>query len=82
MANGVMTIVRGLAVPEMLTREAYGALNGVLALPGTVAKALAPLASALIWGIAGSYDQVLAIAFGLTLVVLVGMVFAAVTARR
>lgn len=42
MANGVMTIVRGLAVPEMLTREAYGALNGVLALPGTVAKALAP----------------------------------------
>lgn len=82
MANGVMTIVRGLAVPEMLTREAYGALNGVLALPGTFAKALAPLAAALIWELGGSYDRVLAIAFGLTLLVLVGMLFASATARR
>lgn len=82
MANGVMTIVRGLAVPEMLTREAYGALNGVLALPGTVAKAMAPVAAALLWAIGGSYDLVLAICFGMTLLVVVGMVFAAVTARR
>lgn len=82
MANGVMTIVRGLAVPEMLTREAYGALNGVLALPGTVAKALAPLAAALVWGLSGAYDGVLAIAFALTLVGLAGMLFAAAMSRR
>jgi len=31
-ANGILTIVRGIAVPEMLTREAYGAINSVLAI--------------------------------------------------
>lgn len=59
-ANGIMTIVRGLAVPEMLTREAYGAVNGALAAPATIAKALAPAGAALIWASAGSYDAVMA----------------------
>jgi predicted MFS family arabinose efflux permease len=58
-ANGVMTIVRGLAVPEMLTHEAYGAINGVLAAPGLVARALAPAGAALLWSAAHSYDAVL-----------------------
>ena len=44
-ANGVMTIVRGIAVAEMLTREAYGTINGALAAPGIVARALAPAAA-------------------------------------
>lgn len=58
-ANGIMTIVRGLAVPEMISREAYGAINGALAIPATIAKALAPLAAALLWASAGTYDSVL-----------------------
>jgi MFS family permease len=58
-ANGVMTIVRGLAVPEMLTHEAYGAINGVLAAPGLVARALAPAGAALLWSATHSYDAVL-----------------------
>jgi hypothetical protein len=32
-ANGVMTIVRGLAIPEMVTKRSYGELKGLLALP-------------------------------------------------
>jgi len=44
-ANGVMTIVRGMAVPEMVTKEAYGRLNGILAAPGAVARAVAPVAA-------------------------------------
>ena len=59
LANGIMTIVRGMAVPEMLSRSAYGALNGALSLPGTLAKALAPAAAALLWQASGSYDAVL-----------------------
>src|SRR5262249_47843791 len=47
-ANGIMTILRGVAVPELLTREAYGAINGALALPSTLAKALAPAAAAML----------------------------------
>ena len=35
-ANGILTIVRGIAVPEMLTREAYGAVNGALAASSTL----------------------------------------------
>lgn len=61
-ANGVMTIVRGLAVPEMLTNQAYGAINGALAAPSILAKAAAPLAAAYLWSAAGSYDAVLAAA--------------------
>ncbi len=69
-ANGVMTIVRGLAVPEMLTRESYGAINGALALPSVVAKAAAPLGAAFLWMATGSYDALL-------LAVLVGSVVVA-----
>lgn len=58
-ANGIMTIVRGLAVPEMVTRDAYGAVTGALSVPGTVAKALAPAGAAVLWAAAGSYDAVL-----------------------
>ncbi|HYH22680.1 MAG TPA: MFS transporter [Azospirillum sp.] len=68
-ANGIMTIVRGLAVPEMLTPQAYGAINGALALPSIVAKAAAPLCAALLWETAGSYDAVLLAALAGSLVV-------------
>jgi hypothetical protein len=58
-ANGIMTIVRGLVVPEMLTRDAYGAINGALAVPTIFAKAAAPLGAALLWASSGSYISVL-----------------------
>lgn len=81
-ANGVMTIVRGLAVPEMLTREAYGAINGLLTGPGAAAKAVAPVAAAALWTATGSYDSVLWAAIGCTLVVVAGFGFAAANAVR
>jgi predicted MFS family arabinose efflux permease len=54
-ANGILTIVRGLAVPEMLTQEAYGAINSILAIPATITKASAPLGIALLWAATASY---------------------------
>jgi hypothetical protein len=56
-ANGVITIVRGIAVPEMLTRDAYGALNSVLAIPATIARAVSPLGIALLWAATGLVHQ-------------------------
>jgi predicted MFS family arabinose efflux permease len=44
-ANGILTIVRGIAVPEMLTRDAYGAINSVLAFP----VALAGMSATVYW---------------------------------
>lgn len=58
-ANGIMTIVRGLAVPEMLTRHAYGAVNGALTAPAMVARAVAPAGAALIWAQSHAYGAVL-----------------------
>jgi len=57
--NGVLTIVRGTAVPDLMWREGYGAINGALALPANIAKAAAPFGAALIWSISGGYDAVL-----------------------
>jgi MFS family permease len=58
-ANGIMTIVRGTAVPDLLWREGYGAINGALSFPATVAKAASPFAAALLWSWSGGYDAVL-----------------------
>src|SRR5690606_21818119 len=52
-ANGIVTIVRGLAVPEMISREAYGAVNGSLVAPMNVMQAVAPFAAAIIWQASG-----------------------------
>jgi predicted MFS family arabinose efflux permease len=76
-ANGILTIVRGIAVPEMLTREAYGAINSVLAIPATIAKAMAPLGVALLWAVAGSYDVVLVGVLASSTLVVAGFWFAA-----
>jgi predicted MFS family arabinose efflux permease len=58
-ANGVLTIVRGIAVPELMWREGYGAINGALTLPVNIARGLAPYGAAVIWSAAGNYDAVL-----------------------
>jgi len=58
-ANGIMTIVRSAAVPDLMWRDGYGAINGALALPAMAAQALAPLGAALIWSISGGYNAVL-----------------------
>lgn len=59
-ANGILTIVRGAVVPEMLTRRAYGAINGLMSTPTAVARALAPFFAALIYDLSGGYGGVLA----------------------
>lgn len=58
-ANGIFTIVRGLVVPEMLSRHAYGAINGLLTTPATLARALAPAGAAMLWAQTTSYGPVL-----------------------
>jgi hypothetical protein len=80
-ANGILTIVRGIAVPEMLTREAYGAINGLLTVPAAIAKAIAPLAIALIWSATGSYHTVLIAVLASSTLVVAGFWFAAAQSK-
>jgi MFS family permease len=70
--NGIMTIVRGIAVSEYLGRRHYGAMNGALTVPTTVARALAPVAAAALWSTAGDPSLMLWTILGSILVGSVG----------
>ncbi|RMF06125.1 MAG: MFS transporter [Alphaproteobacteria bacterium] len=74
--NGIFTVVRGTCVPEMLTREAYGSINGAISAPAFVLRAAAPLLAALLWSWAGSYTAVLIAAIGTCLLVAAAFWFA------
>ena len=58
-ANGVMTIIRGMSVPALLTEHAYGRVTGSLVAPSMVMKAAAPAAAAALWGMTQDYSAVL-----------------------
>lgn len=79
-ANGIMTIVRGTAVPELIGRDGYGAINGALAFPAMVCKSAAPVAAALIWQ-AGGYGTVLACVIALSTVAALSFAVAALDRR-
>lgn len=81
-ANGMMTIVRGLAVPEMLSREAYGAINGALSAPMHLIQAISPLAAAWLWSASGGYDAVLVVVLCGACVLAGAFWIAAALARR
>jgi hypothetical protein len=52
---GIITIVRALAVPELIGPKAYGALNGLLGLVSSLALAITPVLISWIWLISRSY---------------------------
>lgn len=81
-ANGIMTIVRGIAIPEMVSRDSYGAINGALAVPMVLAKAIAPLAAAWIWTATGSYALVLAAIVATSLAMALSFWWAAWQSKR
>jgi len=53
--TGIMTIVRGISVPEMISRESYGAISGAINTGMLLARAVGPLAAAWIASTTGGY---------------------------
>jgi MFS family permease len=80
--NGIMTIVRGIAVSDLIGRTHYGAINGALTVPTTVAKALAPVAAAALWSAVGDPSLMLWTMLGSALVGTLGFVMALLGASR
>lgn len=80
--NGIMTIIRGTAVPDLMWREGYGAINGALTFPSNVARAVAPFGAALIWGVREDYGLVLWSITAGALIAAVGFWYAAASATR
>lgn len=81
-ANGMITIVRGMAVPEMVSRDGYGAVNGSLVAPMNLTAALAPLGAALLWQASGGYGAVLVAILAGSLTLCAGFWFASARAIR
>jgi hypothetical protein len=80
--NGMMTIVRGTAVTDLIGRTHYGAINGALTVPMTIARALAPVAAAAIWSATGNPALMLWALLGIILVGTGGFVLALAGASR
>lgn len=57
-ANGMMTILRGTIVQDLMWTEGYGAVSGMLSFPSNVAKGIAPIAAASIWSFTNGYVAV------------------------
>lgn len=81
-ANGLVTILRGMAVPEFIGPEGYGVVSGALTMPTNIMRAAGPLMGAFAWSAAGNYTPVL---WGLTAIMLVaaaGFAAAAILSKR
>ena len=78
LGNGMLTIVKGTAIAQYVSREHVASLNGALGLPSALARAAAPLALGLMWTPAAGYTHGL----WLMLVLSVAAVAALLLAQR
>ena len=81
-ANGLLTILRGMAVPEFIGPEGYGVVNGALTMPTNVMRAAGPLAASFAWSAFGGYTAVLWGLAAIMLVAAAGFAAAAFLSKR
>lgn len=68
LGNGMLTIVKGTAIAQYVSREYVASLNGVLGLPLALARAGAPLLLGVLWTPQAGYTQALWLLLVLSLV--------------
>ncbi len=66
--NGMLTIVKGTAMAQYVSREYVATLNGVLGLPLALARASAPLIVGLLWTAQSGYTHALWLLLVLSLI--------------
>jgi MFS family permease len=81
-ANGLITILRGMAVPEFIGPEGYGVVSGALTMPTNLMRAAGPLLASLAWGAFGGYTPVLWGLAGIMLIAAAGFAAAALMSQR
>jgi MFS family permease len=62
--NGMMTIVKGTAAADLISRERVAMLNGVIALPTSIARAGGPILIAAVWDFYGNPQAALLVLLG------------------
>jgi len=81
-ANGLVTILRGISVPEFIGPEGYGVVSGALTMPTNIMRAAGPLLASIGWSITGSYTPVLWALAVIMLVAACGFAAAALLSKR
>ncbi len=81
-ANGLVTILRGMAVPEFIGPEGYGVVSGALTMPTNIMRAAGPLLASLAWGAFGGYTPVLWGLAGIMLIAAAGFAAAAFLSKK
>lgn len=76
MGNGMLTIVKGTAIAQYVSRAHVATLNGALGLPSAVARALAPLMLGLLWTPAQGYTVGLWVLLAASVVAVAALVMA------
>ena len=66
MGNGMLTIVRGTAIAQYVSREHVASLNGALGIPLALARAAAPIGLGLLWSQQSGYTYGLWVLLGLS----------------
>ena len=79
--HGITTILRGIAPVEWLGRDHFARTMGAIALPMSVAMAIAPSVTAHVWAVTGSWRAMLWVVFAGALLGTLGY-WIAVSARR
>ncbi len=82
MANGITTILRGVAPGEWLGRAHLGRTMGLIGTPMLIMTALAPLVTAAVWSASGSVHVMQWTVFAIALCGAAGFWFAALMQRR
>lgn len=81
-ANGLVTILRGMSVPEFIGPRGYGVVSGALTMPTNIMRAAGPIAAALGWSVYSAYAPVLWTLAGIMVIAASGFGYAAIAARR
>jgi MFS family permease len=76
LGNGMLTIVKGTAIAQYVSREHVASLNGAMGLPSAVARAVAPVLLGVMWTRDAGYRWGLLVLLGVGIVAALALVFA------
>ena len=76
MGNGMLTIVKGTAIAEYVSRDNVAALNGAMGIPLALARAAAPLGMGLLWSQQAGYTHGLWVLLAFSVVSIAALVLA------
>lgn len=82
LGNGMLTIVKGTAIAQYVSREHVATLNGILGVPMALARAAAPVLLGLMWSPQTGYRNGLTLLLGMSVLGVAALMLAQRLSRR